>query len=341
MEKILTVTVPAYNAQEYLENCLNSMCIPELLDLLEVIVVDDGSTDDTGQIAERYRERFPQTVRVIHKANGGHGSGINCGIEAATGRYFKVVDADDWVDCAGFVRLLECLSETAADMVVSGFYWAYDDGGKEDHFRKKAEIRKPFPGVVYGRTYDFDEIAHRIYIKMHGLTIRTAILKDHKIRIDENCFYVDTEYVLFPIPYVRTVCFTSDFVYQYRIGRSGQSVNPDKMVRLQSDYDRVLQTLFDFYSQCLLGLIPCSAAKQRYIARMIARTAVGKMKILLSMPFGEKSRSRLVAFERRMKRDYPAVYKSNRNLAVHLLRLSRYRLYPAAVGMLRLKNRRW
>ena len=106
MEKVLTVVVPAYNAEVFLENCLDSLCLPDLLDLLEVIVVDDGSTDRTGSLADGYQARFPRTVRVIHKENGGHGSGINCGIKAASGRYFKVVDADDWVEAEGLRNLV-------------------------------------------------------------------------------------------------------------------------------------------------------------------------------------------------------------------------------------------
>ena len=98
MEKLLTVTVPAYNADRWLEYNLDSLLLPSCLDMLEVLVVDDGSVDRTGEIADSYAARCPDTVRVIHKENGGHGSGVNTGIKEARGRYFKVVDADDWVD---------------------------------------------------------------------------------------------------------------------------------------------------------------------------------------------------------------------------------------------------
>ena len=64
--------------------------------------------------------------------------------------------------------------------------------------------------------------------------------------MDEGCFYVDMEYILYPIPFIETICFMQDFVYQYRIGRSGQSVAPRRMARLQDDYDRVLRSLLIF-----------------------------------------------------------------------------------------------
>ena len=120
-EKLLTVTVPAYNAEAYLDTCLTSLCQAEVLGELEVLVIDDGSTDGTGVVAERYAARYPETVRVIHKENGGHGSGINRGAEEARGTYFKVVDADDWVEKEAFLRLMEFLRETETDIAASGF----------------------------------------------------------------------------------------------------------------------------------------------------------------------------------------------------------------------------
>lgn len=350
MEKILTVVIPAYNAEAYLENCLDSLCLSDLLDCLDIIVVNDGSTDHTGKIADRYQMQFPGTVRVIHKENGGHGSGINCGIKAAYGRYFKVVDADDWVEPEEFRNLVSYLrkmsftgtdwSGTFPDAVVSGFYWALDNGsGKEETFRRKAEIRKPFSGVCYGKIYDFDQVANQIYIKMHALTIRTELLQQHRIQVDEKCFYVDTEYILYPVPFLKTIVFIPDFVYQYRIGRQGQSMDPSRMVKLETDYDRVLDALLKFYNQCGESL-ECSCEKCDYIARMIARVVAGKIKILLSLPYGKESKKKLIIFERKLKQYYPVVYAANKNRAVHVLRLSRYHLYPIAYRLLDMKNRR-
>ena len=360
MNKILTVVIPAYNAAAYLENCLDSLCLSDLLNLLEVIVVDDGSTDQTGVLADKYQECFPDTVRVIHKENGGHGSGINCGIQAASGCYFKVVDADDWVEAKGFRNLVHFLeraitsksdstkgtalneskSPSIPDAVISGFYWAFDDGsGKEQQFRRKAEIREPFPGVVYEKIYDFDKVAEQIYIKMHGLTIRTSLLQDNQVRVDEKCFYVDTEYTLYPVPFLKTILFIRDFVYLYRIGRQGQSVDPIKMLRLEDDYDRVFASLLSFYEKCVHSE-DCSHEKCTYIARIIARVAAGKIKILLGSPYGKASKNKLIAFDKELKRNYPAIYAANQNRAVNLLRFSRYRLYPAAFGLLQIQNRR-
>ena len=97
-EKILTVTVPSYNVQAYLEDCLESFVNSEVMDDIEVLIVNDGSSDDTATIAERYVSKYENTFRLINKENGGHGSTINTGAREARGKYFKVVDGDDWVD---------------------------------------------------------------------------------------------------------------------------------------------------------------------------------------------------------------------------------------------------
>ena len=184
------------------------------------------------KIADQYAKIYPDTVRVIHKENGGHGSGINCGIREARGRYLKVVDADDWVEPEAFSNLLDALAHTSDDAVVSGFYWRFDNGsGEESSFPSKAEMKEPFKGVKYGKSYVLDGIADQVYMKMHGITWRTEILRQMPLSIDEHCYYVDAEYILYPIPWVRTVSFLPDFVYQYRIGRAGQSVSPEKWCR--------------------------------------------------------------------------------------------------------------
>lgn len=336
MGKLLTVVVPAYNAERYLKTNLDSLCQKEVLKELEVLVINDGSIDSTGEIAEACQRSYPGTVRVIHKENGGHGSGINTGIREATGKYFKVVDADDWVDRAAFLNLIGYLKTADSDMVISGFYWVYDDGSDNiEGFKRKAEIHEPFKGVVYKKAYRFDDIAAKIYVKMHGLTIRTSILKEHEIRIDEHCFYVDTEYILYPVPYTETVSFIEDFVYMYRIGRSGQSVSPERMLRNQADYDKVMKSLTSFYGKCKKNEIPCSEEKLRYIAGGIARVAAGKVKILLSMPAGKEVKQELMQFERSLKAECPEVYEANQNKAVWALRKSGYLLYPIAAKVLR------
>ena len=121
MEKILTITVPAYNVERFLDQTLASFADERVLDLLEVLIVDDGSKDHTAEITKRYEEKYPQTFRLISKENGGHGSTINRGIREAAGRYFKVVDGDDWVDTDGLCELVRRLRTCSTDYVFTNY----------------------------------------------------------------------------------------------------------------------------------------------------------------------------------------------------------------------------
>lgn len=130
MEKILTVTVPSYNVEKFLENTLDSFVDERVLDDIEVLIVDDGSKDKTAEIGRKYEEKYPDTFRVISKENGGHGSTINRGIGEAKGKYFKVVDGDDWVDQDGFAELIQRLKTCDADYVFTNYYEVNDVTGE-------------------------------------------------------------------------------------------------------------------------------------------------------------------------------------------------------------------
>ncbi len=328
MKKILTIVVPTYNAERYLRTNLDSFLIDKLLDDIEVLIVNDGSTDHSLDIASEYARRYPNTYRVISKENGGHGSGINCGILHAAGKYFKVIDADDWVAPNAFEHLVEFLKRSDSDIVYSGFLWAFDHGeASTEDFQKKAEFKIPFTGVIYEKEYRFDDIATKAYIKMHNLTIKTNILREHGIRIDEHCFYVDTEYISYPIPFAQSITFLKDFVYMYRIGSTGQSVSIEQMQRNEKNYNKVLNSLFSFYSQ-LGNKIPCSEPKKTYVGNIIARTIAGKYKVILSAPACREKREQLQCFDKDLKENYPAIYASNVNKAIWLLRKTNYAAYP-------------
>lgn len=351
--KQLTIVVPSYNAEAYLKKNIDS--ILKALSILknqekddaclfEILVINDGSTDQTREIAERYAMQSPAIVRVINQENGGHGAGINSGIEYAEGKYFKVIDADDWVDPDAFAQFLLTLKDADADIVYSGFEWAIEQGN--DEFRYKKEFSEPFHGVVYGKEYRFDDIADRLYIKMHQLTIKTSILREHDIHIDRHCFYVDCEYIMYPIPYVQTVLFTEYNVYKYRIGRVGQSMDPAKLQRNEKQFEHVLQQLLKFYGNLKednssvdsSGFV-VSESKMRYIENLLARIYAGRVKIVLSYKPSKEKRLELIRMDKILKEKYPKVYSSNQNKAIQLLRYSGFWLYYLAAMALDYKTK--
>lgn len=332
MSKQLTVVIPTYNTEKYIDQCLSSFLVPELLEDMEILIINDGSTDRSAEIAESYAARYPDTFRVVSKENGGHGSAINRGIQEASGTYFKVVDSDDWVDAQALKALVDCLKNCSSDFVISRYSWVHEKTG-----RKELEFQEPFAGVEYGREYAFSEISQKVFLKMHAVTVRTELLR--KIPpIDEHCYYVDMEYVLFPIPLVRTVTFLEAVVYMYRIGLPGQSMDMSRMQKNEVNYDRVLNRLFAFYREQQERKIP--EYYLVYLEHVLGRMTATRMKIYLSFPFRWEIRGKMQKFDRNLKKRYPKVYDAVINRAVWLLRKSNYWLYPAEHLLFWIKERK-
>ena len=228
--KLLSVTVPCYNSQEYMKNCVDSLL--EGGDLVEILIVDDGSKDDTAKIADEYAEKFPGIVKAIHQENGGHGEAVNAGIRNAQGLYFKVVDSDDWVNKDAYLAILEKLREIAGgpdtlDMMISNF--VYEKSGAK---RKKVMRYKRY--LPEGKIFTWQEISKMPvgkYILMHSVIYRTGLLRECGLQLPKHTFYVDNLFVYQPLPSVRTMYYMDVNFYRYFIGREDQSVNEQIMIK--------------------------------------------------------------------------------------------------------------
>lgn len=235
--KVLSVTIPCYNSQAYMEKCIESL-LPGGDDV-EILIVDDGSTDSTRAIGERYAARYPDMVRVISKENGGHGSAVNAGLKEASGIFFKVVDSDDWVKESAYLTILDTLREILGgdkvlDMLVSNF--VYEKAGEKK--KKVMAYRHALPENVI---FTWDEVKHfwkGQYILMHSVIFRTKLLRDCGLKLPENTFYVDNLLVFEPLPFVKNMLYLDVNFYRYFIGREDQSVNENVMI------SRIDQQLF-------------------------------------------------------------------------------------------------
>ncbi len=225
----LSIVVPSYNSQDYLDRCIDSM-LP-LPQGVEVIIVNDGSSDNTAAIADRYAARFPDRIRVIHKANGGHGSAINAGLGWARGRYFKVCDSDDRFDPGAYYSLIQQLErwieqDNLPDLVVTNY--VYDKQGKK---RKHViSYRNIFADGHIHTWSDVKRFKRHQYLLMHSLCYRTDILHEVELQLPEHCFYVDNLYAFVPMVAVRTIGYLDLNLYLYYIGREDQSVAEKVMI---------------------------------------------------------------------------------------------------------------
>lgn len=322
MEKLLTISVAAYHVEQYLPETLDSFLISKVQDQLEVLIINDGSGEEINTIARQYQEKYPQVFRLIDKENGGHGSTVNRGIEEATGKYFKTVDGDDRVEAQGFADLLTYLETASEDLIVTDYYRFDDETGAWID-----TIRHEFEGKEYAKPYAFEDVCNQVYINMHAATYRTEVLKRMKRRLDEHCFYVDTEYVLYPVPYVENVTFLKKPVYEYRLGVETQSIDIKNMQKNCSHHETVLEHLLKFYEEECEFL---SGEKKRYVERGVARILVSQFKIYLSFEPNKQWKRKIMEQDSRVKRQYPGVYKAVENSAIKLLRKSCYLMYPFA-----------
>lgn len=219
--KLLTVTVPCYNSQDYMENCIQSL-LPGG-DKVEIIIIDDGSKDNTGRIADEYAAKYPSMVKVIHQENGGHGEGINQGLLHASGTYFKVVDSDDTVsaDFPAFLeRLEECEKNGGVDLFVTNYYYVHSDG--------VADRSIGYANVLpENRIFQWtDTKPFKIYqlLTIHSCTFRTEAMRRSDQMLPKHVFYEDNLMVYKTLPYVQKLYYMNADLYRYWIGRPDQSV---------------------------------------------------------------------------------------------------------------------
>lgn len=332
VEKILTITVPSYNVEKFLENTLDSFVDERVLEAIEVLIVDDGSKDKTAEIGNRYEAQYPDTFRVISKENGGHGSTINRGIQEAKGKYFKVVDGDDWVDRDGFAELIRRLADCETDYVFTNYYEVNDVTGELTPVT--------FSWIEKETEMPFEKIADETRISMHALIIRTSILKENQIRLDEHCFYVDVEYILYPIPYVNSVIYFDIFVYMYRLAQVNQSVSMlGYQKHLQNHIDVILHVLD--YINVYKKRPDYDRRKDIYMARRIAEMVHTQVDIFMSFPLTDKTiPGKFKEFDNEVKKKSPYVYEKSGEFSgmLRLLRKTGFRFYTLILRMSKARN---
>lgn len=327
MGKILSITIPSYNVEKYIDKCVQSMLVDSILDDIEILIVNDGSKDSTPQIAKGYVEKYPQTVRLIDKENGGHGSTINAGIREATGKYFKVVDGDDWLNTENLEHFITLLKSRDEDLIASDYLCIRDES-----YDILAEKRVSSDASFYGKVKYLDKGEVKEVIKMHGFTIRTSILKENNITIDEHCFYVDAEYIAYPMPFVSSVYYDNEFIYMYRLGRNGQSMDIKSLQRNRGMHMKVLNAMLGFYEK----LPQMTDGKKSYIEKVIGQMIETQFQIYISMGTDKEIQKETAAWDKALLKKYPRVANSTNKKSITLLRKTNYSILPIGSFVLKI-----
>lgn len=242
--KLLTFIIPSYNCSTFLDKCITSLMHPQVMEELEVLIVNDGSTDDTLSVAERLQKQYPGIVRVISQENKGHGGALNTGCAAATGKYLKVIDADDWIETQELPRFLAGLKNCDSDVVLTHHYTRDISTGEVKKWRSYPE--------QFGAAYTMEQIMvcpknFERSLTFHGITYRTDFYHAKGMKLSEKVFYEDHEYATVPCCYAASVTPLDLFLYDYRIGDVAQSVSDANQLRRLSHVEAVLERFLTEY----------------------------------------------------------------------------------------------
>lgn len=309
--KLLTISIAAYNVEDYLDEALNSLCCDEkLMDKLEVLIEDDGSTDNTLNIAKEFEDKYPHVFRTVIKENGGYGSTINNSIKLANGKYFKQLDGDDWFNKEYLNGFLDWLSNQNADFIITPYYNCYEENKWElvDNCKK-----------IESKTSEISAMNSCENFGMHELAIKTELLQKHNISITEKCFYTDNEYTFLPLFFAKTVAKYDKPIYCYRLGRDGQSVSLEGVNRHYRDSLVVAKKMYDTYlenKETCITIKPVIEKKLIYITNTV---------YTYYMVTSGDHKKILRKFDNMLKIEYPDIYKITNSIKkVRLLRQTRF-----------------
>lgn len=273
--KLLSIAVPCYQSQNYMRMCINSML--GVSDAIEILIVDDGSTDATGSIADEYQAAYPSIVHAIHQENEGHGGAVMTGLRHATGRYFKVVDSDDRLDENALdevVRTIAALDNKQASVDLLICNYIYDKSGA----KHKTAIRygNVFPKSKVCTWDDMGRFLPHQYLHMHSAIYRTEMLRECNLELPLHTFYVDTLYVYMPLPHVKTLLYLDVDLYRYFIGRVDQSVNEQVLLGRVDQYIYVNKLILKGHD--IKNLKP--AKLQKYLCRCLVIVTATSLMLL-------------------------------------------------------------
>ncbi len=325
-DKLLTIIIPAYNAQKYLRTALDAFTAVPGRDRLDVIVVNDGSTDGTEQLAREYCGRFPRTVRVLNKENGGHGSAINAGAQAAEGKYVKVVDADDWIEPPRLEEFLGLLETAEADIIAANYHTVHMQTGHVADYVME--------GVPYGGELPLEE-----FLKLgrgawscctfHGLCYRAEFYRQSGCQLPEKVFYEDQEYATLPFFSAKSIMPVDLFLYEYLIGNQSQSVSDENMAKRIGHQETVL---LDTNRRYLAAEQSLSRQRREYALYKLSGMLLGYYATaLLREPCRPKGREEAAGMRARMAAENPPLERATRRgyglfRALHALRITNRRM---------------
>lgn len=294
--------------ENYLHKCLDSLIVDdENLQLLEILVVNDGSKDKSSQIAHEYEAKYPQIFRIIDKENGNYGSCINRGLKEATGKYVKVLDADDYFDNRNFVCLLNNLRYADVDLVLTAYNLCYSNGTTVRHYCKLPENEIQNTSVMINDDF--------LNMQMHSVTYKTSILRDINYKQTEGISYTDQEWIFYPMTNVKTILYFPISVYQYQIGREGQTMDFFTEINSVGQKMPIMFRMVGFYSSSII--IDENINKYiLYRLKSIIRLSYKHVLLFLTNSQYNLFKDKLIEFDLYVQSELPTIYEEMNNFLI-------------------------
>lgn len=321
--KILTIAICAYNMEEYIEKTLDS-CIIKDIDKLEILIMNDGSTDRTAELCQPYCDKYPDSFILVNKENGGWGSNLNMAAHLAKGKYFKEMDADDWFETENLQKLVLKLEDIDADMVLTDHRYCYTDKTVDNN----AEWAK-----YTGEIHEMKDIKP-FYFSIWDAAFLTSKLSADYINLPKHTLYTDNLFIMYQLPKIETAYFMSDVVYNYRLGRDGQSVNAESLRKHYKDLVSVLVRALKYYNAG-------DNKENIHVREKFISTYYVFYEYFLRMKCDKEIKKAIRYVEYRLKKEAPELYKeTNKAKRLRLIRMTGYAAYPVASKIQKMKDKR-
>jgi len=305
MDKLLSIIIPSYNMEKYLDKCIGSCIIEDtdLLQCLDIIAVNDGSKDRTSEIGHKWEETLPGVVRVIDKPNGNYGSCVNIGLREARGVYVKILDADDYIETGAFLKLVRllpelCEQEKSVDMIISD----YDCVGPSGEFISKVDYQLGNEGykTFADKKNPYDRFA------IHSICYKNENLRRLNYHQSEGMSYTDTEWIIEPMVTIRRFYYLPHVVSHYLVGRDGQTME-------QSTYAKRFQQVVDITVGMLsrfndLSRMANAVALEYYMQQVVIMADIIYDACVWGCG-GNKANADFVAFDKYLS-NFPELYKA-------------------------------
>ena len=298
--KILSIIIPTYNMEKYLRKCLDSLIVSdENMERLEVLVINDGSKDSSSAIGHEYESKYPQTFRVIDKENGNYGSCINRGLKEATGKYVKVLDADDYFDNRAFDQFVDFLQHVDVDLVINDFCTVDEKDEVIDDYTFDLPIQKQFTlaDIPSGMTE---------WLWHHGITYKMAIFQQFNYKQTEGISYTDDEWIFMPMALVRSASYFPQIIYHYLLGREGQTFDPKVMMSSFDKRIKVGMSMVKFFAGIWDS---CEADSKQFMTEKLKRRVRVIYNFYLTKHYTKDGNELLRAFDQYIKEQSTPIYQ--------------------------------